>query len=128
MAQTHEVTLPAVVAGVDAEFVVGEIPEFEGTETALARASLVVAANRAQDGTDSLQLHVGYRRAGAAAVVLGTLDLGAVALVADEPTDFALTAAERSQLRARDVLVVTAAHTGAGGALAAGAVASLEVD
>lgn len=125
MGMVDTTTLPAVVAGTDANYELVEVPATESANS-LARMTLTPQATAAAQGvTNFLTATVKQFRAGSSIATLATLSFGATALVAETPVAFTLTGTDQ-QLQAGDVLELEFTHTGTGGALAAGA--SVEVE
>jgi hypothetical protein len=125
MGMVDTTTLPAVVAGTDANYELMEVPATESAN-ALARLTLTPQNTQAaQGGTNYLILTVKQFRAGSAIATLGSLLFSVTATVAETPIAIPLTGADQ-QLQAGDVLEAEFTHAGTGGALGAGS--SVEVE
>lgn len=110
--------LPAVTAGTATTVDVGIIPGFGAENFAVGEARVVShTAQAAQGATNFCTLNFQYSRGGGAPVVLGSINLGTTAIVADVILPFNLGANfERAQLQSGDVLQIAYVHTGTGGA------------
>ena len=129
MASVEQYNLPAVVAGAAQTVDIGIVEGHGGEGFAVGEVRLVQhTAQAAQGATNFVVLGLQYTRAGAAPVVIGTLSLGANAVVVDIPLAFVLAAQEAAVLQSGDVLQFTATHTGTGGALTAGSILEIERD
>jgi hypothetical protein len=126
MPQT-DYTLPAVAAGTPLTVELDVVAAHGAEGFALGEAKLVSrTAQAAQGATNFATLNIQYVRAGAAPVVLASLNLGTVALVQDIPVEFTYVLQDRANMQSGDVIQIAAVHTGTGGVLAAGAVMTIE--
>jgi hypothetical protein len=123
---TYPYTLAAVAAGTDWTEELFEVPVGE-LDSAVFRIHLIPAATAsAQGATNFATLTVTQFRAGSSVAALGTLSLGATALVKEVPVDFTLASADQ-QVQTGDTFELEVTHTGTGGVLAVGAVLEVEL-
>jgi len=123
--------LPAVSASDTSSLIaeIGVVPTYESTDNAVEKITVTpLTAQSAQGATNFCTLQVRRKpAAGGSAVVLGSVNLGTTALVAETPIDIS-PASPVTNLKPGDVIDAYASQTGTGGAVPANTQVAVELE